>query len=296
MQAKEVKLSPSTPDYKVTFYMALVHVMAIPALFTFSWENFWVCFVLYMLTGCIGVTLGFHRLLTHRSFSAPRWLERFLGFCGTLSMQGGPGEWVAHHRMHHSFTDKTYDPHNARLGFWHSHMGWLLKVIPEFDASENLKRYARDIYRDPFLRFLSDTKVGVYLQILLALTLWAIGGIEWVYWGVFLRLVIVYHVTWFVNSATHKYGYKNYEIDDLSKNCWWVGILAFGEGWHNNHHAFPSAARAGHKWWEFDLTFMIIRVLALFGIISDIKEPELTEQNQERVSPPSSAAIPEGLS
>jgi fatty-acid desaturase len=265
---------PGKPDRFIIWWMVIVHILAVASLFWFSWQGLLAWAVLHFATGCLGITLGYHRLLTHRSFKAPKWLERTLAFFGILSLEGSPLEWVSHHRMHHSHVDTPKDPHNARAGFWFSHIGWLFRVVPEFDDVARQRRFARDIVADPVLMFLGRPVVMIAIQVALGALLWAVGGFGCMMMGIFLRLVTVYHITWFVNSAAHMWGYRNWDVDDISRNNWWVAILAFGEGWHNNHHAFPDVAPAGIKWWEFDLTFMIIRGLSALGIVTDVKMPE----------------------
>jgi stearoyl-CoA desaturase (delta-9 desaturase) len=251
-----------------------LHLTAIIAPFYFfSWGAVLTAFVLYIVTGMFGITLGYHRLLTHRSFKAPRWVERTLATCGVLALQRGPLEWVATHRMHHAFCDDELDPHNAHKGFWWSHIGWMMKINPNLRDTVKLRKFARDIAADPYLNWLGGDLTQIFLQVLLGLILLALGGWTYVIWGVFVRVVFVYHVTWFVNSATHKFGYRRYGTEDLSTNCWWVGVLAFGEGWHNNHHAYPDVAPAGHSWWEFDLTYLVIRLMKKLGWAYEIKLP-----------------------
>ena len=258
-------------DWPVMGFLAVIHVFAIPALFTFSWGAFAAFLILYFLSGCIGITMGFHRLFTHRSFKANPWLERVAGVCGVMAMQGGIAEWVAHHRMHHAGSDTERDPHNAREGFWHSHMTWLFWRREEFDDSKRIAKFSRDIHADPFLAVLSTRSMMIFIQVFLGMALYILGGWPFVWWGIFMRLVCVYHATWLVNSASHIWGYKNTSIDDRSKNCWWVAVLTFGEGWHNNHHACAERCRAGIKWWEFDVTFWMIRLFSALGLAHGIK-------------------------
>lgn len=253
--------------------MAGAHILALLGVFCFSWTNFFVMLGLYFLTGCLGVTLGFHRLLTHRALKTPKWLERVLTTCGVLAVQGGPIEWIGHHRMHHAFSDKGGDPHDATRGFWYSHMGWLFHVKTEFDDPKTLARFARDIVADPYYRWLDKTWVQIFLQAVLGAVLLAIGGWQMFIWGIAVRLVLVYHVTWLVNSAAHMWGYRPHDVDNLARNNWFVALVAFGEGWHSNHHAYGDVAPAGYRWWEFDLTYMVIRLLVFLGLASDIKLP-----------------------
>lgn len=252
-------------------WVGTMHVGAIAALFYGSWANLWAAMTMYFITGCIGITLTYHRLLAHRTFAVPKWLERILITCSALAMQGGPLKWIGHHRMHHSNPDTERDPHNSRRGFFYCHMGWTMIERPEFDDPEMQRRYARDIFADPYYRWLG-TVTGQFLpQVILAVILFAIGGWSMILWGVCLRMVAVYHATWCVNSATHFFGYRNYETNDLSRNTWWVALITFGEGWHNNHHANQQVAEAGHKWWEFDFTMLVIRFLKSVGLASKIK-------------------------
>lgn len=260
------------PSWGIAAMLVSFHLLAIPALFHFSWAGFMTFFVLYLVTAG-GITMGFHRYFTHRSFKAAKPIEYLLALAGTLALQGSIWSWVAHHRMHHAFSDTDKDPHNARHGFWFAHFLWLFRNDPRFDDPAVMRKFSRDILADGFLRWISRPVVFIGLQVVLGIVLWATMGFWVMMWGIFARLVFVYHVTWLVNSAAHKWGYRNYEVDDLATNNWWVGLLALGEGWHNNHHAMGESARHGHRWWEFDSTWVVIKVLSGFGLIWDIKLP-----------------------
>lgn len=265
------KSTDVTPAWGIIIWMLVLHYVAFRYGYeTFNWTNFGVAFGLYFVTACFGITLGFHRLLTHRTFRVPKWLERFFATCGVLALQGSPAMWVGHHRMHHAGSDTDSDPHNARRGFFYSHMGWML-VDSVHDDTKLIRRFARDIYADPYYRWLDRYYPQILLQVLLGLILLAVGGVGLMVWGIFVRLVFVYHITWLVNSASHIWGYQTYEVDDLSRNNWIVALLSWGEGWHNNHHAYDTVAEAGHRWWEIDVTFMVIRLLKLFGLATDLK-------------------------
>ncbi len=263
--------APDTPvlDWPVTLFIGAMHLGALLALLpgTFSWPAVAVGFVLYFVTGGLGVTLGYHRLITHRSFKTPKWLEYVLLFCGILSCQS-PLEWVAKHRMHHEHSDGALDPHDINRGFWWAHVGWIVHRLP---CDQDIPRYAKDLVRDPVYRFLDRSMLA--WQIVLAVLLFAWGGWPFVIWGIFVRMVTLYHCTWFVNSATHRFGYRTYPCPDQSTNCWWVALLTFGEGWHNNHHAFQRSARQGLKPWEFDITWWMVRGLAALGLAREIKLP-----------------------
>lgn len=256
------------PDWVIIAYMAFLHVGALFALLpsNFSWAAVGLAVFLHWVTGGLGITLGFHRLVTHRSFQTPKWLEYFLVFCGALACQGGPIDWVGLHRIHHQHSDHNEDPHDSNQGFWWSHMGWMLYHNP---AKEHIARYTKDIADDPVYQFLQ--KYFVPIQFVLSVILYFIGGWPFVVWGVFFRIVAVFHCTWFVNSATHKFGYRTYESGDQSTNCWWVALVTYGEGWHNNHHAYQYSARHGMKWWEIDLTWMTIQFLQAIGLATKVK-------------------------
>ncbi len=251
------------PSWVFIGFLTTIHIAALFALLpsNFSWTAVGLAIFLHWVTGGLGITLGWHRLVTHRSFQTPKWVEYFLVFCGTLAMEGGPITWVGEHRNHHLHSDQEQDLHNSQKGFWWSHMGWMLY---KSSIEDEVERLTRDINGDPVYQFLE--KYFVLIQILLGVLLYLIGGWPFVVWGVFVRLVLVYHSTWFVNSATHKFGYRTYESGDRSTNCWWVALVAYGEGWHNNHHAFPHSARHGMKWWEIDMTWMMIQLLQSLGL------------------------------
>lgn len=258
------------PDWLTIGFMALMHAAALLAFLpsNFSWSAIAVALFLHWLTGGLGITLGYHRLVSHRSFEAPKWLEYLLVFFGTLSCQGGPIDWIGLHRIHHQYSDQNVDPHDSTKGFWWSHMGWMLFHIP---ADAEVPRYTKDIADDPVYHFFQN--YFIFLQVALGILLYALGGWSFVVWGIFFRVVVVFHCTWFVNSATHKFGYQTYESGDSSRNCWWVAVLTYGEGWHNNHHAFQYSARHGLEWWEIDLTWMTIALLQALGLAQKVKLP-----------------------
>ncbi|NJR69223.1 MAG: acyl-CoA desaturase [Synechococcales cyanobacterium CRU_2_2] len=256
-------------DWPTILFLAAVHVGALFALLpsNFSWKAVGLMVFLHWFTGCLGITLGWHRLISHRSFKTPKWLEYFFVFCGSLSCQSGPTEWIGLHRHHHAYSDQVNDHHDSNKGFWWSHMEWMCREVP---AKQDIARFTRDIANDPVYRFFD--KYFLPLQILLGLVLYAVGGWSFVVWGIFMRLVVVYHCTWFVNSATHKFGYRTYEDSgDKSTNCWWVALLTYGEGWHNNHHKFQYSARHGLKPWEVDITWVTISLLRRLGLATDVK-------------------------
>jgi sn-1 stearoyl-lipid 9-desaturase len=255
-------------DWTMIIALVIFHIGAICAFLPglFSWQAVGVALLLHWITGGLGITLGWHRLLSHRSFQVPKWLEYFFAFCGTLALQGGILWWVGLHRHHHLHSDEDVDHHDSKKGFLWSHVRWMCFEVP---AESDIPRFTKDIAEDRFYQFLNEYFFP--LQVVLGVLLYAIGGWPFVFWGVFARLVIVYHCTWLVNSATHKFGYRNFETTDRSTNCWWVAITTYGEGWHNNHHAYQYSARHGMKWWEIDITWMTIQVLQLLGLATKVK-------------------------
>jgi fatty-acid desaturase len=263
MTTTSVKLRPP-----LVAFMVAIHLVALFALLpgNFSWGAIALALFLHWLTGGLGITLGWHRLVSHRSFQVPKWLEYVFVFFGTLSMQGGPIEWIGLHRHHHAHSDHESDHHNSGRGFWWSHLGWMLHDIP---ARTEVPRLTQDINSDPVYRFFQ--RYFFPIQVVFAVLLYLLGGWPFVVWGVFVRIVVVYHCTWLVNSATHKFGYRSYESGDRSTNCWWVALLTYGEGWHNNHHAFQYSARHGLRWWEIDLTWMVISFLQAVGLARKVK-------------------------
>jgi fatty-acid desaturase len=272
--------------------LLVLHLGALAALVpqTFNWAALAVALALYQITGGFGVSLGFHRLLTHRSLRCPTWFEYFLSICGTLALQGGPIEWVATHRAHHAHADREGDPHNVHRGLGWAHVEWLYRKNEDRPTWAEQRRLAPDLCKVPFYRFLERT----YLlwQVALALVLFAAGGWPWLIWGIFVRVVMTYHVTWLVNSAAHHAGYRTYGTADRSTNNWWVALLTWGEGWHNNHHAFPFSARHGLRWFEFDSTWLTIVVLRWFKLARDIKLPKRDARyvSREQVGPQRSFA------
>ncbi len=262
--------------------LGVVHLGALCALIpgTFSWSGVALAIGLYYICGAWGITLGFHRLLTHRSLKVPKPIEYATAILGVLALQGGPIEWISTHRAHHAHTDTDGDPHSVRKGLLWSHMEWLYRHNEDRLTKEEQIRLAPDLAGDPFYRFLENT--AVLWQIALGFLLLALGGWSWLVWGIFVRCTITYHITWLVNSAAHWSGYQSFRTGDKSTNNWIVGILAWGEGWHNNHHAFPFSARHGLRWFEIDFTWWTIKVLAWMRLARDVKLP--TPQMLERLA------------
>ena len=276
--AKTVVARPASDgiDWSLLIGLVVLHAGALLAFVPrfFTWDALLVGVVLFWLTGSIGISVTYHRLLTHGSFAVrPRWLEYVLTAIALLAAQRGPIRWVADHRRHHRYSDEDHDPHSPRNGFFWAHVMWL--VTPDTDARDlkaYYQRWAPDLYKDPVLRWMD--RYALLFPIAAGVILYAIGGMPWLVWGLFVRTVALLHTTYLVNSATHSWGYRNYETRDTSTNLWWVGLLAHGEGWHNNHHAFQSSANFGHRWWEVDLSFWVIRLLSWVGIAYQVKTPK----------------------
>lgn len=268
----ELQQSRQKINWKNLFTVIFFHLLTIPALFFFSWKNFAALLIGNWIVGSLGVGLGYHRLLTHRSFKAPKWLEYTLAALGTMSMQDAPDKWVATHRMHHKFTEMEQDPHSTRPGFIWAHIGWVVRGTAQDHDAATLKRYVPDLLKDKFHVLLAKY---YYVPLLIsAVILFALGGWPMVLWGVCARIVVGWHTTWFVNSLAHIFGQRRFATQDDSTNNWFVALLTFGEGWHNNHHASPTSARHGLKWYEFDMNWLTIRLFEKLGWARHIRRHE----------------------
>jgi fatty-acid desaturase len=256
-------------NWATTITMIVFHTCAIIALFMFSWQALVVTALLWWVSASLGVGIGFHRLLTHRGFKTPKLVEYLLAVCGVLSLEGGQIDWVVTHRIHHATTDAPGDPHTPRDGGWWAHMGWILTGTAQQHGEQVMMRYAPDLMRDRFHVLLN--RVYWIPLIILGVALLVFGGWSVFMWGIFLRVTFNLHATWLVNSATHLWGSRRFTTTDDSTNSWWVALLTFGEGWHNNHHAHPRAARHGLAWYEIDMNWWSIRALQLLGLAKDIK-------------------------
>ena len=252
-------------------FFSSFHILALlVAPWFFSWSAIGVAIVLHWLFGGIGICLGYHRMLSHRSFRAPKWVEYSIALMGALAIQGGPIFWVSGHRQHHIYTeDYDKDPYSADRGFWWSHIMWILRPEPTAFDPEHYGKYAADLRKQAYYRWLDRN--FLLLQVPLAGLLYIAGGWSFVLYGIFVRSVFLWHSTWFVNSATHKWGYRTFAAQDDSRNLWWVALLTYGEGWHNNHHAFPQSAQTGWHWWEVDVTWLTIQAMEKLGMASKVK-------------------------
>ena len=282
-------VAAGTIDWPYAVSFVLYHVLALLALvpWLFSWAGLTAFLLGIYVFGTLGVNLCFHRLLTHRSFTCPKWLEHFFAVLGVCCLQDTPARWVAVHRMHHQHSDEPDDPHSPLVTFFWGHMGWLLVPNHRLSRMDLYERYAKDVLRDRFYLTLERRLLWVWVNLaqwavfflLGFLPGWALSGelsegvrlgLSLLVWGVFLRTVVVWHITWSVNSVTHLWGYRNYDTDENSRNNVLIGFLSNGEGWHNNHHAQPRAAAHGHKWWEFDVTYLSIRALQIVGLAGNV--------------------------
>ena len=262
-------------NWSTAITMVVFHAASIAALFMFSWPALFASLALWWISGSLGIGMGYHRLLTHRGYKTPKAVEYFLTICGTLALEAGAINWVATHRIHHAHTDAPGDPHTPRDGKWWAHMGWILTGTAQQYDEETLRRYAPDLMKDPVHRFLN--RWFFVPVVIVGLLLFWLGGWSVLLWGLFLRTTIGLHATWLVNSATHLWGTRRFETNDDSTNNWLIALVTFGEGWHNNHHAHPRAARHGLAWHELDINWIGIRTLQLLGLAKDIKLVKPTE-------------------
>jgi sn-1 stearoyl-lipid 9-desaturase len=258
-------------NWTIAISLGIFHICAVAALFMFSWKAMAFGLFMWWTAESLGIGMGFHRLLTHRGYKTPKWVEYFLTICGTLALQGGPLGWVATHRLHHQNSDKEGDPHSPRDGGFWAHMGWILTGESLHNKSVELLPYVPELRKDKFMIWISEWH-WVPLSVIAVITLF-VGGWSFVMWGIFLRTVVGLHATYLVNSATHIWGSRRFLTRDASTNNFWVAMLSFGEGWHNNHHAHPQSARHGLAWYEFDLNWYGIFALRTLGLAWDVKLP-----------------------
>ncbi|MGK7910265.1 MAG: acyl-CoA desaturase [Synechococcus sp.] len=273
-RSEGIEKHPLNLNWSTIGFFAAIHSLALVSPWFFSWSAVGLTLFLHWLFGSIGICLGYHRLLSHRSFQVPKGLEYAIALLGALALQGGPIFWVAGHRLHHAHTEDTdKDPYSARRGFWWSHMVWMFYKQPDFFDFDRYKKYAPDLARQPFYVWLD--RYFLLLQIPLGLLLYIAGGWSFVFWGMFARVVLLWHSTWLINSVTHMWGYRTFDVDDNSRNLWWAAVFTYGEGWHNNHHAYPNVAKAGWQWWEIDVTWWAIQCLRKLGLARKVVMPPL---------------------
>ncbi len=279
-QAADDEINWVTASFMIAF-----HIDAVAALFFFTWKALAVATVLWWVSTSLGIGVGYHRLLTHRGYKTPLWFEYFLTVCATLALEGGPIFWVATHRIHHQHSDQEGDPHSPRDGKWWAHMGWILMGKSMHHDTSTLARYVPDLAKDKF--YIWITKYHYVPIVALGVALLALGGLPFLFWGIFLRTVVGLHFTWLVNSATHSWGTRRFATRDDSTNSWWVALVSWGEGWHNNHHAHPTSARHGLMWYEIDFNWYAIWIMNKFGLARQIRRAKISEQQR-----PEDVAIP----
>jgi stearoyl-CoA desaturase (Delta-9 desaturase) len=247
--------------------------------------------VMYVIAG-FGVTVGFHRLLTHRSFQTHKPLEYAFAAAGEMAVQGPVIDWVADHRKHHAHADEEGDPHSPHVdfedgwrgalrGLFHAHMGWLFVT----QGQARRRKYAPDLVEDRGMRLLSRAfpalvLVGLAIPFLIGLALdqTLAGALSALLWGGLVRIFLQHHVTWSINSVCHFFGRRRFDIEDRSTNVFWLALLSFGESWHHNHHAFPRSARHGLRWWEIDMSALLIGALERVGLAWNVTRIPLERQ------------------
>ena len=295
----ETAVNPVQVRWRYAMGIPAVHLLACLAFLPwfFSWTGVVLAILGLYVFGTLGINLCYHRLLTHQGFSCPKWLEHSFAVLGVCTMQDTPACWVAMHRIHHKHSDHRPDPHSPLVNFLWGHCGWLMFQNRDFANVNYYQRYTKDLLRDPFYMKLEkhENWLKIYLASMAFFFLvgfaigWPLGGSAMagvqfgsslLVWGVFVRTVLTWHITWSVNSFTHIWGYRNYETDDNSRNNFLVGFWSNGEGWHNNHHADQRAAAHGHKWWEFDVTWITIRVLEMMGLVRDVVRPKVWSKEE----------------
>ncbi len=277
-------------------FVPLLGVVAAPFFFWgwgFHWADLGLLLGMYLLTA-LGITVGFHRLFVHRSFETYTWEKFIWAILGSMAVQGGLFQWVGMHRRHHQFSDTADDPHSphheghgvlgALRGFWHAHIGWFFEANPP-----DLERYVADLKHSRALRVANALMpLWVTLGLVVPAVLGGVITLSWggvwtgLIWGGLVRIFLVHQVTWSINSACHLWGFRTYKSDDDSRNNLLFGILGMGEGWHNTHHAFPTSARHGLRWWQIDVSYWVIRTMALLGLAWNLKLPTAEAQAKER--------------
>lgn len=283
---------PRRVNWRNTAWVVGYHLVALLAVlpYNFSWTGVILLIVGDYVFGVLGINVCYHRLLAHRGFKVPKWLERTLVTLAVCCVQDTPARWVATHRRHHEHADSPPDPHSPLVSFFWAHMEWVMIVNRDLNHLGVFGRYAKDILRDPYYKWLE--RGPAYLLVILASWILFFGGgfvaelmlggtlaeavqfgASVTVWGVFVRTVVVWHQTWAVNSVTHLWGYRNYETDEGSRNHLLVAVVSNGEGWHNNHHADPRAASHGHRAHEVDVTYMIVRLMEKLGLASRVIRP-----------------------
>ncbi len=281
--------------------MIVIHVLALTAVlpYVFVWWGIPLVLVGNFIFGSLGINLGYHRMLTHKAAVFPRMLERLWVLCGVCCLEGSPLWWACVHRIHHQHSDHSADPHSPKESFFWGHMQWIFIADLRQHSLTTYAKYIPDLVNDPFLRWLHKRHTWALVYLAHAVAFAAIGfGVGWLVtntpaaavqfgtqvfvWGVLVRTVYVWHITWLVISAALRWGYRNYDTADRSRNNVIVALLTNGEGWHNNHHAAPRVCSQGHRWWEIDLTYTAVRALELVGLAWDVVPVASVRQSATR--------------
>ncbi|MEM8834363.1 MAG: fatty acid desaturase [Planctomycetota bacterium] len=259
----------------------------------FNWTYLILLVVMYVITA-FGITIGYHRFFTHRSFKTSKPVAALLAIMGSMAVEGPVLEWVAVHRKHHQHSDDEHDPHSPHshgsgikgvfLGFIHAHVGWMFSLKPQ-----HLKKYTHDLQKDKLIRRMSSlfplwAAIGLIVPALIGglVTMTWTGALLGFLWGGLVRVFLVHHVTWSINSVCHIWGTRPFKSHDHSRNNPIFGVLGMGEGWHNNHHAFPTSARHGLRWWEFDASWIVIWAMSKVGLVYDVRVPTGERLEQKR--------------
>jgi len=256
-----------------------IHIACLAAFFVpFTWTAVGLFLGLYAIR-VWALTAGFHRYFAHRAYKTSRWFQFVIGVLGCSAAQKGPILWAGHHRKHHAYSDQEGDPHSPIVrSVWWSHVGWVLDRDQSFTDWERMK----DWQKYPELRLLD--RFNWVAVVLVAVGCYLAGGLSGLVWGFAVSTVAVYHGTFLVNSACHLFGTRRFQTTDASRNNWWVALLTFGEGWHNNHHHYPTAARQGFKWWELDVSYLVLKGLSKVGLVWDLREPTPRALAKERIA------------
>ena len=272
---------------KIIFLTAVTHALAVYPFFRLDDISpaLWAWFIFWYTFSSLGVTVGLHRYFTHKSFKTGRWTKIVLGFMGMTSLRGGIDFWVGLHRSHHKHADRTddtapLDPYNAGLGFWHGYLGWALTISDKDAFVARFKKFAPDISADPDLWFFNIRSMDLYFNLVLGAASYALFGFLGLALILGLRLTLMHQAVYLTNSIGHGHGwlnYRNFKRNDLSSNNFFLAFLAWGDGWHNNHHAFPTSAKNGARFWEFDPSHWFITALEQLGLAYDVNRslPEL---------------------
>ncbi|OAN47473.1 stearoyl-CoA 9-desaturase [Chloroflexus islandicus] len=280
--ATEPKLEKSPLEKFVVLLIVLLPFLGTIYAMVMLWQQYvdWLDVTLmlglYVISG-LGITIGFHRMLTHKSFETSRPLKALFLIMGCMALEGDPISWASTHIQHHAHSDDEEDPHSPLEGLWHSHVGWL------FTHKNNIEMYGKWLLKDPTIVWVSKTwylwaALGILIPTLIA-------GWSGLIWGGLVRIFLTHHITWSVNSICHTFGRRDYNTRDASRNNFIVGLLAFGEGWHNNHHAFPRSAFHGLRWWQIDISAYIIRALEKVGLVWNVYRVKPEDMHKRQATP-----------